>query len=52
MLGRNHRMKLSGPLLLYVEKLLITNAIFIDFPAGSDGKESSCSTEDQGLIPE
>ena len=34
----------------HIRRLLITN-IFMGFPGGSDGKESTCNAEDLGLIP-
>ena len=34
---------LSGPTLDFMKEL--------DFPSGSDGKESACNTRDMGLIP-
>ena len=34
----------------HIRRLLITN-IFMGFPGGSDGKESTCNAEDPGLIP-
>ena len=32
-------------------ELLEINTNNLDFPSGSDGKESSCNAEDLGLIP-
>ena len=31
--------------------MLVQIIVFIDFPWGSDGKESVCNVEDLGLIP-
>ena len=29
----------------------VPTAVFMDFPSGSDGKESACNSGDLGLIP-